>query len=164
VLFLLPLESSIFPGLIFICSSMTAARTRCFLSSFADLRCRSSARQPVGSSLLLRFPYPRSVGCEIQIFFSSASAQRPASFFLVAVFFVRVFGRRQITALGEIYSADSSCRCACVKFAVRTRDLLQCRQSKALLWFSCFFLSYCSHFSILIGVLLFAGQNSSCSN
>jgi hypothetical protein len=54
---------------------------------------------------------------------------------------VRVFGRRQITALGEIYSADSSCRCACVKFGVRTRDLLQRRQSKALLWFSSFFFS-----------------------
>jgi hypothetical protein len=49
----------------------------------------------------------------------------------VVVFFVSAFGRRQVTALGEFYLADFSCRCCCSvmilqRFRLRTALDLPC--------------------------------------
>jgi hypothetical protein len=49
------------------------------------------------------------VGCKVQIFLFSFNTA-PDPLFVLLFFSARDFGRRQVTALGEISSADSPCR------------------------------------------------------
>jgi hypothetical protein len=120
-----------FPGLPLNCQGQTFPLFF-FVSALSSLpRRRFQVSFTVGRSLFANSFSLLSI-CGLQNTDFPLQLQHSARLFSpVVVFFVSAFGRRQVTALGEFYLADFSCRCCCSvrilqRFRLRTALDLPC--------------------------------------